>query len=55
MLVQHTVAKALLPTLKSEQEHLRLPEVIRRPRETEVRSTCGMLSSFSFSFPVRLT
>lgn len=53
--MQHTVAKALLPTLKSEQEHLRLPEVIRRPRETEVRSTCGMLSSFSFSFPVRLT
>ena len=38
---QRTVAEALLPTLKKELEHLSLSEVIRRPRESEVRATCG--------------
>ena len=38
---QRTVARALLPILKSEQEHLKHPEVIRRTRESEVRATCG--------------
>lgn len=38
---QRTVAEALLPTLKKELEHLSLNEVIRRPRESEVRATCG--------------
>ncbi|EKM75704.1 hypothetical protein AGABI1DRAFT_79449 [Agaricus bisporus var. burnettii JB137-S8] len=34
------LAKALLPILKKEHEHLQLPELIRRPRESEVRATC---------------
>ena len=38
---QLTVARALLPTLKEEQEHLRKPEIIRRPRDSDVRATCG--------------
>jgi lysine-specific demethylase 3 len=40
--LQLTVARALLPTLKEEQEHLRKPEIIRRPRDSDVRATCGM-------------
>lgn len=32
---------ALLPVLKLEREHMQKPEVIRRPRESEVRATCG--------------
>ena len=39
--LQLTVARALLPTLKEEQEHLRKPEIIRRPRDSDVRATCG--------------
>jgi [histone H3]-dimethyl-L-lysine9 demethylase len=35
-----SIAKALLPTLKLEREHLKA-EVVRRPRESEVRATCG--------------
>ena len=42
---QRTVAEALLPTLKKELEHLSLSEVIRRPRESEVRATCGRFAS----------
>lgn len=38
---QRTVAEALLPILKLELQHLSLPEIIRRPRESEVRATCG--------------
>ena len=41
-LLQRTVADALLPILKQEMQHLSLPEIIRRPRESEVRATCGM-------------
>ena len=36
-----SVAKALLPTLKLEKEHLKGEELVRRPRESEVRATCG--------------
>jgi hypothetical protein len=39
--LQRTVAKVLLPTLKQEIEHMRSPDVIRRPRESDVRATCG--------------
>jgi lysine-specific demethylase 3 len=39
--LQLTVARALLPTLKEEQEHLGKPEIIRRPRDSDVRATCG--------------
>ncbi len=39
--LQLTVAKALLPVLQQEQEHMKHPEVIRRNRESEVRATCG--------------
>ncbi|KAF8516634.1 hypothetical protein JB92DRAFT_3309464 [Gautieria morchelliformis] len=54
--VKYTVAKALLPTLNSEQKHLRLPEVVRRPRETEVRATCDtcMTSIFACSWMCRI-
>lgn len=38
---QRTVARALLPVLKAELKHLHVPEIIRRPRESDVRATCG--------------
>ncbi|OJT13379.1 Lysine-specific demethylase 3A [Trametes pubescens] len=55
-LLQRTVAEALLPILKLEQSHLGLPEIIRRPRESEVRATCDtcMTSIFSSSWMCRL-
>ncbi|TFY69492.1 hypothetical protein EVJ58_g372 [Rhodofomes roseus] len=54
--LKRTVAHALLPTLKKELEHLSLDEVIRRPRESEVRATCDtcMTSIFSSSWMCRL-
>jgi hypothetical protein len=39
--LQRTVARALLPVLRDELGHLNIPEIIRRPRESEVRATCG--------------
>jgi len=50
------VAQALLQTLKKEREHLTLNEIIRRPRESEVRATCDtcMTSIFSSSWMCRL-
>ena len=36
-----SIAKALLPTLKLEREHLKADELVRRARESEVRATCG--------------
>lgn len=53
MAKQITVARALLPILQKELEHLNSPEIIRRPRESDVRATCGMclfVSSHSSSF-----
>lgn len=47
---KRTVANALLPVLRAEREHLNRPEVIRRPRESEVRATCGELIFVSFHF-----
>lgn len=44
LFIQKTVARALLPHLLKEQLHILNPEVIRRPRETDVRATCGELS-----------
>jgi len=41
---QRTIAQALLPTLEQEFDHLNRPEIIRRPRESEVRATCGRLT-----------
>ncbi|KAF8509415.1 Clavaminate synthase-like protein [Hysterangium stoloniferum] len=54
--LKYTVAKAILPTLKAEQEHLHLTEVIRRPRETEVRATCDtcMTSIFACAWMCRV-
>ncbi|KAI0771994.1 Clavaminate synthase-like protein [Trametes elegans] len=54
--VKRTVAEALLPILKQELSHLELPEIIRRPRESEVRATCDtcMTSIFSSSWMCRL-
>lgn len=40
---QVTVARVLLPVLSKELDHLSRPMLIRRPREVEVRATCGML------------
>jgi lysine-specific demethylase 3 len=38
-----SIAKALLPTLKLEREHLKADQLVRRPRlgESKVRATCG--------------
>jgi len=54
--IKLTIARALLPTLKEEQEHLRKPEIIRRPRDSDVRATCDtcMTSIFSSSWMCRL-
>ncbi|KAI0921387.1 hypothetical protein AcW2_006378 [Taiwanofungus camphoratus] len=54
--IKRTVAQALLPTLKQEFQHLGLNEIIRRPRESEVRATCDtcMTSIFSSSWMCRL-
>lgn len=41
LIVQKTVAVALLPVLKQESEHIMLKDIIRRPRESDVRATCG--------------
>ncbi|KAH7888104.1 hypothetical protein F5I97DRAFT_1865700 [Phlebopus sp. FC_14] len=53
---KRTIAKALLPTLRQELEHLAYPEIIRRTRESEVRATCDtcMTSIFSCSWMCRL-
>ncbi|KAJ7477207.1 hypothetical protein B0H11DRAFT_2030245 [Mycena galericulata] len=50
-----TIAAALLPTLREELEHVRLPAVICRPRECEVRATCDtcLTSIFSCSWMCR--
>ncbi|KAI0080657.1 hypothetical protein K474DRAFT_1614902 [Panus rudis PR-1116 ss-1] len=54
--VKRTVARSLLPILKAEREHIAKPEIIRRPRESEVRATCDtcMTSIFSCSWMCRL-
>ncbi|TBU33518.1 Clavaminate synthase-like protein [Dichomitus squalens] len=54
--VKLTVAKALLPVMKQEKQHMQLPNVIRRPRETGVRATCDacMTSIFSSSWMCRI-
>ncbi|KAF9526318.1 hypothetical protein CPB83DRAFT_795109 [Crepidotus variabilis] len=51
-----SIAKALLPALKIEQQHMQSPELVRRQRETDVRVTCDtcMTSLFSTSFMCRL-
>ncbi|KAF8164873.1 hypothetical protein B0H34DRAFT_686986 [Crassisporium funariophilum] len=51
-----SIAQALLPTLKLEMEHLKTDELVRRPRESEVRATCDtcMTSLFSTSWMCRL-
>ncbi|KAG5639144.1 hypothetical protein H0H81_006403 [Sphagnurus paluster] len=51
-----TIARALLPTLRRELEHLHVPHIIHRPREREVRATCDtcMTSIFSSSWLCRL-
>lgn len=40
---QRAIAVALLPTLREELEHVNHDKVICRPRELEVRATCGNL------------
>ncbi|EKM59423.1 uncharacterized protein PHACADRAFT_249898 [Phanerochaete carnosa HHB-10118-sp] len=54
--IKRTVARALLPVLKQEQEHIQRRDVIRRNRESEVRATCDtcMTSIFSTSWMCRL-
>ncbi|OCH86213.1 hypothetical protein OBBRIDRAFT_797392 [Obba rivulosa] len=54
--VKRTVARALLPTLRTERDHLDRPQIIRRPRESEVRATCDtcMTSIFSSSWMCRM-
>lgn len=39
--LQTVVARALLPPLREEVKHLNLKGVIKRPREVDVRVTCG--------------
>ncbi|KDQ65025.1 hypothetical protein JAAARDRAFT_28691 [Jaapia argillacea MUCL 33604] len=54
--VKRTVANSLLPTLKQELKHLSGVNVIRRPRESDVRATCDtcMTSIFSCSWMCRV-
>ncbi|KAI0091874.1 hypothetical protein BDY19DRAFT_927217 [Irpex rosettiformis] len=54
--IKKTVAKALLPVLKQEAEHINLENIVRRPRESDVRATCDtcMTSIFSSSWMCRL-
>ncbi|TCD62733.1 hypothetical protein EIP91_006458 [Steccherinum ochraceum] len=54
--VKRTVAESLLPVLKLEHEHMQKQDVIRRPRESEVRATCDtcMTSIFACSWMCRL-
>ncbi|EPQ59707.1 Clavaminate synthase-like protein [Gloeophyllum trabeum ATCC 11539] len=47
--IKRTVARALLPTLREEQQHLSAPGVIRRPRESDVRATCDTCNTSIFS------
>ncbi|THU77367.1 Clavaminate synthase-like protein [Dendrothele bispora CBS 962.96] len=49
-------AKALLPVLQKEREHVRATEIIYRPRESEVRATCDtcMTSLFCSSWMCRI-
>ncbi|KAG6816878.1 hypothetical protein H0H87_002199, partial [Tephrocybe sp. NHM501043] len=51
-----TIARALLPTLRKELNHLHLSTIIHRPRERDVRATCDtcMTSIFSTSWLCRL-
>ncbi|TFK28635.1 Clavaminate synthase-like protein [Coprinopsis marcescibilis] len=50
------IAKGLLRTLKLEREHLKVDDVMTRPRESDVRVTCDtcMTSIFSSSWMCRL-
>ncbi|KDR74489.1 hypothetical protein GALMADRAFT_250463 [Galerina marginata CBS 339.88] len=54
--IKLSIAKDLLPTLLAEQDHLKSDEIVRRPRECDVRATCDtcMTSLFSTSFMCRL-
>lgn len=47
--VQGDVARALLPVLEAELEHARLPNVLRRPRETTCRQMCEFCATSIFS------
>jgi lysine-specific demethylase 3 len=38
---QKTIAAALLPTLREELDHIGLEGIVNRPRESDVRATCG--------------
>ncbi len=40
---QRTTARALLPILKQESDHIIRKETVYRTRESEVRATCGVL------------
>jgi hypothetical protein len=46
-IIKRAVAKALLPLLNQELEHIQTPPIISRPRESDVRATCGTLLNFS--------
>ncbi|KDQ12709.1 hypothetical protein BOTBODRAFT_408594 [Botryobasidium botryosum FD-172 SS1] len=47
--IKRVVAKALLPTLRYELEHVRRPGMIRRPREMKCRATCDLCMTSIFS------
>ncbi|KDQ07139.1 hypothetical protein BOTBODRAFT_39064 [Botryobasidium botryosum FD-172 SS1] len=47
--IKGVVAKALLPTLRDELDHIGRPGLIRRPREMECRATCDLCMTSIFS------
>ncbi|EPQ31537.1 uncharacterized protein PFL1_00870 [Pseudozyma flocculosa PF-1] len=47
--LQRTTAKSLLPILRREAAHARLPEALRRQRETEYRQMCEFCNTSIFS------
>ncbi|KAN0061482.1 hypothetical protein ACQY0O_006329 [Thecaphora frezii] len=47
--IQQTIAKSLLPILRQEVEHAKLPETLRRERETTCRQMCEYCNTSIFS------
>lgn len=47
--IKMTIAKALVPLLERELQHLQSPKLIRRPREVLVRATCDICMTSIFA------
>ncbi|KAL1749824.1 hypothetical protein FB107DRAFT_224897, partial [Schizophyllum commune] len=49
MQVKMAIAKALLPILREEMDHIQSPDIIKRQRESDVRVTCDICNTSIFS------